>query len=78
MTSAGIPMMFMGQEWSSHQDFVFDQVPDLDWSQVGTYTKSSGWSRVGPYKGLFDLSQTLVGLRLNKNGTSSGLARYIH
>jgi len=74
LTSPGLPMLFYGQEWVSHQDFTFDAVPDLDWSQVGNYNAKQGWVSTGPNKGLFDLTRTLLRLRLNADGVSAGLS----
>jgi len=72
-TIPGLPMLFSGQEFLNHQDFVFGQVPDMDWAQVGWYTRAGGWTRVGPYKGIFDLTQQFISLRLNKAKTTAGL-----
>lgn len=60
MTSPGIPMLFMGQEFL--ENGWFDANDPLDWTKATTYA------------GIRQLYKDLISLRTNKVGTSAGLS----
>ncbi|MDP7008084.1 MAG: alpha-amylase family glycosyl hydrolase [Phycisphaerales bacterium] len=60
LTSAGIPMLFQGQEFL--EDGYFDDDDPLDWSKTTTYS------------GILQLYTDLIALRLNTYGNSGGLS----
>lgn len=72
LVSPGVPMLFYGQEFLDTENFVFGDVPDFPWSNVGNF-KNGTWVEIGPWNGIFNLTQTLISLRLNKNGISDSL-----
>jgi 1,4-alpha-glucan branching enzyme len=59
MTAPGIPMIFQGQEFL--EDGWFQDTDPLD------------WNKSIEFRGLVQLYQDLISLRLNKNGTTKGL-----
>ena len=59
MSSPGIPLMFMGQEFL--EDGWFDDDDPLDWAKKETFS------------GIFDLYHDLISLRLNRGGATEGL-----
>jgi 1,4-alpha-glucan branching enzyme len=61
MTSPGIPMLFMGQEFLENTGFPFNKAQALDWNKVNTFA------------GIEQLYTDLVHLRRNSNGYSRGL-----
>lgn len=60
MTTPGIPMIFQGQEIL--EDGFFQDTDPIDWSKANTFA------------GVRQLYKDLIGLRLNKNGTTKGLS----
>jgi len=60
LTAPGIPMIFQGQEFL--EDGYLDDDDPLDWTKITTYA------------GIVQLYKDLIGLRLNHDGNSSGLA----
>ncbi len=60
LTSAGIPMIFQGQEFL--EDGYFHDDDPLDWTKVTTYS------------GILQLYTDLIALRLNTEGNSGGLS----
>jgi len=72
LLSPAVPLLFYGQEFLDHQNFVFGNVPNLDWSQVGNFSNGV-WTSLGPFNGIFNLTRDLISLRLNKAGYSAAL-----
>jgi 1,4-alpha-glucan branching enzyme len=60
LTSPGIPMLFQGQEFLRDKWF--------------TDTRAIDWSRADRYLGVVAMHRDLINLRLNKNGSTEGLA----
>ena len=58
-TSAGVPLMFMGQEFL--EDGWFEDDRPLDWSKKNTYA------------GIFELYKDLISMRRNLGGATRGL-----
>jgi 1,4-alpha-glucan branching enzyme len=61
LTSPGIPMLFMGQEFLENKGFPFNKAAALDWSKADRFS------------GIEQLYTDLVHLRRNANGYSRGL-----
>ena len=61
LTSPGIPMLFMGQEFLESTPFPFHPGPAMDWSKVATYS------------GIVSMYQRMIALRRNLDGTTAGL-----
>jgi 1,4-alpha-glucan branching enzyme len=61
LTSPGIPMLFMGQEFLESLPFPFGKAQALDWSKTTTFA------------GIVQLYADLIHLRRNQSGTTRGL-----
>ena len=72
LLSPSVPLLFYGQEFLDTENFVFNDVPNFPWANVGNFNGTS-WTSIGPYNGIFNYTRTLVRLRLNSDGVSSGL-----
>ena len=72
LVSPGVPMLFYGQEFLDTENFVFGDVPDFPWSDVGEF-RNNTWISIGPNNGIFNLTRTLVRLRLNLDNYSDAL-----
>jgi 1,4-alpha-glucan branching enzyme len=61
MTSPGIPMLFMGQEFLETTGFPFQRAQAID------------WTRPDRFSGILQMYRDLISLRKNSNGVSAGL-----